>query len=544
MPPQVEARIAGMRRDHPGWGPSRILWELERAGVTPLPGRPAVYRALIRHGLVDPKKRRRRREDYRRWERGRAMQLWQMDVTGRVRLAGGQEVKIVTGIDDHCRFVVCAKVVAAAAARPVCLALAEALRRHGVPEQVLTDNGKVFTARSGRSRGPVMFDRICADNGIWHLLTAPYSPTTTGKAERLHKTMRAEFFTPGDGMFPAVEELRAALDGWVSEDNTARPRQSCGGRRPIERFRLAGRPVTPDDSAAQAAPAKARPAAAVKRPAGVSRWVNARGKISLAGFCYHVGAAYAGEPVEAVAARGLADILHAGVVVATHAQRVREDQADRAPRAQAARRARDATAGVIVTRLAGAAGVVSFAGTPVRGRAPAGPHRHRRRHRRRLGAAVQGRPGHPGPPDPPRPGPRARRVRQPEGTAAAQELRHRQHRLTPGGPVPLAGGGRPASGAAPPSSRACGRCATACGRPGRASLRGPSGHRPGAGHKPARASTRPPPASSPPARPGPNHTRPLRGSPSGQAARGGTRRCRPGTGTQMSPGYPNLTALS
>jgi transposase-like protein len=164
MPAQVEARIVSLRRDHPGWGPSRIRWELERAGTAPLPGRSAVYRALIRHGLVDPKKRKRRREDYRRWERGRAMQLWQMDVMGRVHLAGGQEVKVVTGIDDHSRFVVCAKVVAAATARPVC----EALRRHGVPEQVLTDNGKVFTARFGRGPCPVMFDRICADNGIRH----------------------------------------------------------------------------------------------------------------------------------------------------------------------------------------------------------------------------------------------------------------------------------------------------------------------------------------------------------------------------------------
>jgi hypothetical protein len=209
-----------------------------------------------------------------------------------------------------------------------------------------------------------MSDRICADNGIRHLLTKPYSPTTTGKVERLHKTMRAEFFTPRDQMFPTVEELQAALDVWVSEYNTARPHQSCGGHPPADRFRLADRSVIPDDSAAQTAPAQVKPAAAVKRPAGVSRWVNTHGKISLAGFSYNVGAIYAGEPVEAVAAGGLVDILHAGVVVATHAQRFREDQADRAPRAQVARRARDATAGVTVTRLADAAGVVSFAGTP------------------------------------------------------------------------------------------------------------------------------------------------------------------------------------
>jgi transposase InsO family protein len=363
MPAEVEARIAGLRREHPGWGPSRIRWELERAGVTPLPGRSAVYRALIRHGLVDPKKRRRRREDYRRWERGRAMQLWQMDVMGRVHLAGGQEVKIVTGIDDHSRFVVCAKAVAAATARPVCLALAEALGRHGIPEQILTDNGKVFTARFGRGPGPVMFDRICADNGIRHLLTAPYSPTTTGKVERLHKTMRAEFFSPKDGWFATVEELQAALDGWVSEYNTARPHQSCGGRPPIERFRLADRSVIPEQSSVRPAPPAAAGAPA-RRLSGVSRWVNAHGKISLAGFSYNVGATYAGEPVEVVVAGGLVDILHGGVVVATHAQRMREDQADRLPRAPVARRARDATTGLTVTRLADVAGVVSFAGTP------------------------------------------------------------------------------------------------------------------------------------------------------------------------------------
>ena len=103
--------MVGMRREHPGWGPSRIGWELERAGVAPLPGRSAVYRALVRHGLVEARKRRRRREDYRRWERPRAMELWQMDVMGRVHPRGRAEVKIVTGIDDHSRFVVCAKAV-------------------------------------------------------------------------------------------------------------------------------------------------------------------------------------------------------------------------------------------------------------------------------------------------------------------------------------------------------------------------------------------------------------------------------------------------
>ena len=196
MPPVIEARVLWIRRAHPAWGPSRIRWELEREGREPLPGRSSIYRALVRHGLVEARKRKRRREDYRRWERGRAMELWQMDVMGRVHLADGQEVKVVTGIDDHSRFIVCAAVVLRATARPVCQALAGALARHGIPGQILTDNGKVFTARFGSGPGPVMFDRICTDNGIRHILTAPYSPTTTGKIERLQCATKRAVVSP------------------------------------------------------------------------------------------------------------------------------------------------------------------------------------------------------------------------------------------------------------------------------------------------------------------------------------------------------------
>ena len=82
-----------------------------------------------------------------------------MDIVGGVHLADGVEVKCVTGIDDNSRFVVSAKLVARATARPVCEALLDALRRHGVPEQILTDNGKVFTGRFGPPARPV---RCCS----------------------------------------------------------------------------------------------------------------------------------------------------------------------------------------------------------------------------------------------------------------------------------------------------------------------------------------------------------------------------------------------
>jgi hypothetical protein len=145
----------------------------------------------------------------------------------------------VTGIDDHSRFCVLARLLERATARPVCDALRAALARHGAPQAILTDNGKVFTARFGPGPGPVLFDRVCHDNGIRHLLTAPYSPTTTGKIERLHKTMRREFFDRH--LFDTIEQAQAALDAWVAHDNTTRPHQGIGDRPPADRFALAPR---------------------------------------------------------------------------------------------------------------------------------------------------------------------------------------------------------------------------------------------------------------------------------------------------------------
>lgn len=136
---EIEVRITELRRAHPSWGPRTIGYQLGKEGVELVPSRSAIYRSLIRHRLLDPKQRRKRRSDYKRWERGKAMELWQMDVMGGVPLTDGTELKVVTGIDDHSRFCVSALVVRRATARPTCDALAEAMRRHGVPDQILTD---------------------------------------------------------------------------------------------------------------------------------------------------------------------------------------------------------------------------------------------------------------------------------------------------------------------------------------------------------------------------------------------------------------------
>jgi transposase InsO family protein len=362
MPPLIEARVVALRREHPRWGPRSIRTQLATEGFSPVPGRSSIYRTLLRHHLLEPTPRKRSRADYKRFERSRSMELWQMDVVGRFHLSDGTEVKVITGIDDHSRFCVCARVVARATARPVCEALGWALGTHGVPDQILTDNGKVFTARFGQGPGPVLFDRICANNGIRHLLTAPYSPTTTGKVERLHKTMRSDFLVDHDYLHADIEALQGALDAWVDEYNTTRPHQSLGDRPPAERFALAAGCRAADLELPQI-PEHVAPS---ERPPGVGRWVDQRGSIALRGLRYRVGATFAGEPVEVVVRAGLVEILHAGVLVATHAERRRADIGAKPQRAPRAGRSRPPTAGMSVTRRVDGGGTVSFAGSGYR----------------------------------------------------------------------------------------------------------------------------------------------------------------------------------
>jgi transposase InsO family protein len=286
--PEIEAEICELRRLHPGWGPRRIEHQLGRLGLDPVPSRSAIYRCLKRHGLVELRRRRRRRDEFRRWERERPMQLWQMDVMGGVTLSDETECKVVTGVDDHSRFCIAAGLVTRATSKAVCAILSESLRRYGIPDEILTDNGKVFTGRFGPQPVEVLFDRICRENGISHRHTAVRSPTTTGKIERFHQSLRKEFLA--DRTFASIDEAQAELDAWVGDYNTVRPHQALEMATPADRFRLA--PVSKDQASIPV------DQAGDHRGQWVLRRVGSNGMVSVDNQLFSVTNAFRGELVD------------------------------------------------------------------------------------------------------------------------------------------------------------------------------------------------------------------------------------------------------
>ena len=312
MPAAIEVRLVELRQLHPGWGADRLLFRLAREGVNPVPSRAAVYRALTRLGLVTPGRRRARKRAYRRWERGAPMELWQLDVMGGLLLDDGTELKALTAVDDHSRFCLAVGLLVRATSRPVCGVFARILAEFGAPAEVLTDNGKVFTGRYASRPMEVLFDRICRENGIRHLLTAPRSPTTTGKIERFHGTLRRELLS-GGRTFATLGQAQQRVDAWIVEYNTDRPHQALGRRTPAEVFATAdpdpGPPLRLD---------------AVNPPRDGEDWVSRRvasnGVISLAWQQISVGKHRGGEIVDVHVADRLLEIWSGNDLIKTVAR--------------------------------------------------------------------------------------------------------------------------------------------------------------------------------------------------------------------------------
>ena len=99
--------------------------------------------------------------------------------------------------------------------RAVCDGLRAALGTYGVPEQILTDNGKVFTGRFNHPPVEVLFDAICRENGIEHLLTQP-RVADHHRQDRAVPPQSACRIPHDTAAFTNLKTAQQALDEWVA----------------------------------------------------------------------------------------------------------------------------------------------------------------------------------------------------------------------------------------------------------------------------------------------------------------------------------------
>jgi transposase InsO family protein len=279
MPASVIRCVVELRQSHPRWGARKLRQRLVMAGVTPLPACSTITRLLHRAGLIGAASPPGQRA-WQRFEHIAPNRLWQMDFKGAVP-TWAQPVHPLTIVDDHSRFNLCLQALPNQQTATVQAALIPVLRRYGLPNRLLVDNGSPWGDSGGQpyTRLTVWLLRV----GIRVTHSRPYHPQTLGKGERFHGTLTREVLA--GAQWDDGAQLQQALDRWRVIYNHERPHEALALAVPASRYQpsLRAYPET-------LPPLEYDETVAVRR-------VQQQGTIHFQGYCLHVSKAFTGYPV-------------------------------------------------------------------------------------------------------------------------------------------------------------------------------------------------------------------------------------------------------
>jgi transposase InsO family protein len=230
----VKAKVLKLRQEltaagHDA-GPDTIAHHLI-GQVDVVPSVATVWRILKRNGLITPQPHKRPRSSFIRFEAKLPNETWQVDATP-WQLADGSAVEILNFEDDRSRLFLNSTAFPTVKAADVVHAFHAASNQFGLPASLLTDNGRVFTARSIGAK--VLLESELERLGILFKHSTPYHPQTCGKVERLHQTLKR--FLDKQTPAASLAELQFQLDAFRDYYNQVRPHRALGRQSPLSVF--------------------------------------------------------------------------------------------------------------------------------------------------------------------------------------------------------------------------------------------------------------------------------------------------------------------
>ena len=177
----IEEKIIKLRKRYE-WGPQKIAGYLNRRDIDV--NHHQVYAVICQAGLNHPISAPRKTWGTKRFVREHNNSLWQADF----KLCD-DDFWMISYQDDHSRFVTGSVKIWSPTGESAIMLLNRAVRRYGVPRQVLTDQGTQFKPARG---GTSAFRLHCTKLGIEHITASVRRPTTCGKIEAFHKAFQVE----------------------------------------------------------------------------------------------------------------------------------------------------------------------------------------------------------------------------------------------------------------------------------------------------------------------------------------------------------------
>ncbi|RZS60694.1 integrase core domain-containing protein [Xylanimonas ulmi] len=240
-------------------GPLSVRARMRRQGLNP-PSRATLARAFAAAGVSRPEPRKRPRAANRRFVYPAPNCCWQIDAFT-WSLADGTTVAVHQVIDDHSRMAVGTLVADGETAKAAVQVVSTAIRRWGVPQRLLSDNG-LASGPTRRGFTGKLVDYLI-DLGVKPITGKPDKPTTQGKNERFHQTLQKWL----NARPPAktIAGLQALVDEFDAYYNHERAHQAIDGLTPAEAW-AATAPApepTPQPRMPPVPPRAARPPAVI-----------------------------------------------------------------------------------------------------------------------------------------------------------------------------------------------------------------------------------------------------------------------------------------
>jgi transposase InsO family protein len=221
---ELRDTLSGKGLDH---GPHTIAWHLEiHRGLVVSPV--SIHRHLRAAGLITPTPQKRPKSSYIRFAAEQPNERWQADFT-HWWLANGTHVEILNWLDDHARYALSVTAHARVTGSIVLATFRKTYETHGIPASTLTDNGMVFTTRfAGGKGGRNHLENELRRLGVTQINSSPNHPTTCGKVERFHQTLKK--WLTSQPKAATIVELQTQLDAFVEIYNRRRPHRELPHR--------------------------------------------------------------------------------------------------------------------------------------------------------------------------------------------------------------------------------------------------------------------------------------------------------------------------
>lgn len=232
---QVADALIALRREHPRWGPRKLLQRLKRLNPRrrDWPASSTVGELLKREGLVEPRRRRVVRHPPFRYAGPtppNANDRWTMDFKGDFRLGNGLKCLPFTLRDASSRMVLSIQVMSSTKFANVKEELTSCFKVCGLPKELQRDNGPPFatTGLARLSKLSVWLMQL----GVSPVLSRPAKPQDNGGHERMHRDLGETTRPP----CRTASGQQRRFGKFLRVFNEERPHDALGGDVPAQHW--------------------------------------------------------------------------------------------------------------------------------------------------------------------------------------------------------------------------------------------------------------------------------------------------------------------